>query len=36
VELFGRYAVVDFRLLRQQVFVNAPKAPVVSGGGPRP
>ncbi len=36
VEVAGRYAVVDFRLLRQQVFVNAPKAPVVSGGGPRP
>lgn len=26
VSLSGRYAVVDFRLLRRQVFVNAPKA----------
>jgi uncharacterized protein len=25
VEVSGRYAVVDFRLLRQQVFVNAPR-----------
>ena len=36
VEVAGRYAVVDFRLLRQQVFVNAPKAPSAAGGGPRP
>ena len=36
VEVSGRYAVVDFRLLRQQVFVNAPRAPAASGGGPRP
>jgi hypothetical protein len=33
IEVSGRYAVVDFRLLRHQVFVNAPKAPVASGGG---
>jgi uncharacterized protein len=36
VDVFGRYAVVDFRLLRQQIFVNAPKAPSASGGGSRP
>jgi len=36
IEVTGRYAVVDFRLLRQQVFVNAPRAPGVSGGGQRP
>ena len=36
VEVAGRYAVVDFRLLRQQIFVNAPKAPSAAGGGPRP
>ena len=36
IEVAGRYAVVDFRLLRQQVFVNAPRAPGVSGGGQRP
>ncbi|HEX6158135.1 MAG TPA: hypothetical protein VFZ54_19070, partial [Burkholderiales bacterium] len=36
VEVAGRYAVVDFRLLRQQVFVNAPRAPDASGGGQRP
>jgi hypothetical protein len=35
VEVSGRYAVVDFRLLRQQIFVNAPRAPVASGGGPK-
>ena len=32
----GRYAVVDFRLLRQQVYVNAPRVPGASGGGQRP
>jgi len=36
IEVAGRYAVVDFRLLRQQVFVNAPRAPGASGGGQRP
>ena len=35
IELAGRHAVVDFRLLRQQVFVNAPRAPGASGGGQR-
>lgn len=29
VSVSGRYAVVDFRLLRRQVFVSAPKASVV-------
>ena len=29
VSVSGRYAVVDFRLLRRQVFVSAPKAKVV-------
>ena len=36
IEVAGRHAVVDFRLLRQQVFVNAPRAPGASGGGQRP
>jgi len=36
IEVAGRYAVVDFRLLRQQVFVNVPMAPGASGGGQRP
>jgi uncharacterized protein len=36
IDVSGRYAVVNFRLLRQQVFVNAPRAPGASGGGPRP
>ena len=36
VEVAGRYAVVDFRLLRQQVYVNAPRVPGASGGGQRP
>jgi hypothetical protein len=36
IDVAGRYAVVDFRLLRQQVFVNAPRAQGASGGGQRP
>jgi hypothetical protein len=36
IDVSGRYAVVDFRLLRQQIFVNAPRAPGASGGGPKP
>jgi hypothetical protein len=28
VSLSGRYAVVDFRLLQHQLFVNAPKAAI--------
>jgi len=36
IDVAGRYAVVDFRLLRQQVFVNAPRAQGASGGGQKP
>ena len=36
IDVSGRYAVVDFRLLRQQIFVNAPRAQGASGGGQKP